>query len=99
MSEAIYSTFGVTFLASPLGEGERTKVRGSKRATRNCPENPHPPPLPFEGRGDLSVSSALGPGRAHMAYCRTLLPHLLDVSRLRIRRRFLFWARYAWVAR
>ena len=27
MSEAIYSTFGVTFLASPLGEGERTKVR------------------------------------------------------------------------
>ena len=27
MSEAIYSTFGVTFLASPLGEGERTACR------------------------------------------------------------------------
>ena len=49
MSEAIYSTFGVTFLASPLGEEERTKVRGSKRPTRNCPENPDPPRLPFEG--------------------------------------------------
>jgi hypothetical protein len=55
MSKAIHSTFGVTFLASPLGEGERTacravgrrgdrrrEVRGSKRATRNCPENPPP---------------------------------------------------------
>ncbi len=136
MSEAIYSTFGVTFLASPLGEGERTKVRGSKRATRNCPENPHPlplsaPPSRDPGRGDLSVSSAcvccgnlkvldggisqtsrdtfsklidrvrgvvrlefvtvnpsvfgkatLGPGESHMTYCRILLPHLLDVSRL-----------------
>ena len=75
MSEAIYSTFGVTFLASPLGEGERTacravgrrgdrrrclsrrslrrrwKVRGSKRATRNCPENPSPlPPFRRERR-------------------------------------------------
>ena len=41
MSGGISRTFGVTFLASPLGEGERTEVRGSKRATRNCPENPH----------------------------------------------------------
>ena len=49
MSGGISRTFGVTFLASPLGEGERTEVRGSKRATRNCPENPHLPPLPFEG--------------------------------------------------
>ena len=34
MSEAIYNAFGVTFLASPLGEGESTKVRGSYRVLR-----------------------------------------------------------------
>ena len=27
-------------------------------------------------------SATLGPGRSHMAYCRILLPHLLDVPRL-----------------
>jgi hypothetical protein len=63
MSEAIYTTFGVTFLASPLGEAEGIKVRGSKRAARNCPENFHAPPLSAPpgrdpGRGDLLVSSA-----------------------------------------
>src|SRR5437773_11995762 len=26
--------------------------------------------------------ATLGPGRSHMTYCRILLPHLLDVSRL-----------------
>ena len=34
MSEAIYSTFGVTFLASPLGEGERTACRAVGRRER-----------------------------------------------------------------
>ncbi len=27
--------------------------------------------------------ATLGPGESHMTYCRILLPHLLDVSRLR----------------
>jgi len=33
---------------------------------------------------DLSIfdQAALGPGQSHMAYCRILLPHLLDVPRL-----------------
>ena len=43
MSEAVYSIFSATFLASHLGEGERIEVRGSKRVTRNWLENPHPP--------------------------------------------------------
>src|SRR6476661_7972251 len=30
----------------------------------------------------LFREATLGPGRSHMAYCRTLLPRLLDVSRL-----------------
>ena len=39
------------FLASPLREGERIKVRGSeaRRASQFSLLNPHPPPLPAQG--------------------------------------------------
>src|SRR5437762_10138900 len=35
-------------------------------------------------KADPSIfrGATLGPGQSHMAYCRILLPHLLDVSRL-----------------
>ncbi len=42
--------YGGLHPASPLAEGERTKVRGSIPLRHQL--NPHPPPLPLNGRGD-----------------------------------------------
>ena len=45
----------VVFVASPLGQGERIKVRGSSLAEAKRAENkPSPSPLPSEGRGVLA---------------------------------------------
>ena len=52
------------FLASPLGQGERTKVRGPEFLKRHHSAgsiNPHPPPLPCKGRGDLSAHASETP--------------------------------------
>src|SRR5436190_9910092 len=45
-------------IASPIAEGERIEVRVSKCRPVLFKVNPHPPPLPYEGRGDPSARSA-----------------------------------------
>jgi hypothetical protein len=39
-------------LASPLAQGQRTQVRGSFKGLVAEAGEPHPSPLPYEGRGD-----------------------------------------------
>jgi hypothetical protein len=50
----------VTRVASPLREGERTEVRGFQNGNAfGLPwVNPHPPPLPCEGRGAPDACAA-----------------------------------------
>jgi hypothetical protein len=49
-------------VASPLEQGERIEVRGRVTCTRQrSRNNPHLPPLPYEGRGDPKASSAFHP--------------------------------------
>src|SRR5437867_13248658 len=43
-------------IASSLAGGQRIEARGPK-AHASCQSEPSPPPLPQEGRGDLSASS------------------------------------------
>jgi len=51
MSSHVLSVTGV-LSASPLGEGERTEVRGSMKRVIEQEFKPSPYPLPLEGRGE-----------------------------------------------
>jgi len=60
MSDPVFARCQSHGFASPLGQGERTEVRGSEIAVGISRfEQPSPFPLPCEGRGHLV--SAHGP--------------------------------------
>jgi hypothetical protein len=48
--DEVHATLGVTFVASPLGGGKRTKVRGFELPVPVALDKPSPSPLPARAR-------------------------------------------------